>query len=66
MVELLIQHSAQINSSGVLGMAAAHHKFKIMDLLLKHGVDVNINDNNPKTNHLQLIMGNKDFIVVLV
>lgn len=61
MVELLIQCGAQIIGSGALGMAAAHRKFKMMDLLLTHGVDVNVNDNNPKTNCLRLIMGNKDF-----
>lgn len=61
MVELLIQCGAQINGSGAMGMAAAHRKFKMMDLLLKHGVDVNFDDNNPKTNRLRLIMGNKNF-----
>lgn len=62
MVELLIQNGAQVNGSGALGMAAAHRKFRMMDLLLfKYGVDININDNDRKTNHLRFIMRNKDF-----
>ncbi|PKY07529.1 ankyrin [Aspergillus campestris IBT 28561] len=62
MVELLIQHGAQIDGSGALGMAAAHGKLKMLDLLLfKYGVDININDNDRKTNHLRFIMKNKDF-----
>lgn len=61
-VELLIQHRALINGSGALGMAAAQRQFNIMGLLLlKYGADVNGNDNDPKTNRLRLVMGNKDF-----
>lgn len=62
MAELLIQYGAVINGSGALGMATSRRRFGMIGLLLgRYGADVNGNDNDPKTNLLRLVMGNKDF-----
>jgi ankyrin repeat protein len=40
-IELLIQHGAQIEQSGALHQAAGNGRIDVMDLLLRHGANVN-------------------------
>lgn len=41
MAELLIQYSARVNGLGALAEAARSHCFDMMELLFRHGADVN-------------------------
>jgi ankyrin repeat protein len=40
-IELLIQHGAQISQSGAMHAAAENGRINVMDLLLRHGANVN-------------------------